>query len=237
MAKDSYWFRHDSTAGRGVKMRKMAFIYGHWGKGIYWDVIEILRDQSNYSYPSSEFDLRMLSDLIGCKDDAKFINWFNDCVKFELFIVENDAFFCPPLSESMGVWETKKGNGLKGGRPPIEKPDNNLNDKLIESETKPKRKANRNHNRTEQNNTEQDITEQNRTIQIPPFENFKDYALTKKPKVCLEALKRKYDVWVESDWYDGNGNKILNWKTKLINTLPFIEEARVVYKNPAAGTI
>lgn len=81
------------------------------------------------------------------------------------------------------------------------------------------------------------VSKEGEEVIIPAFENFKDYALTKKPKVCLEALKRKYDVWVESDWYDGNGNKILNWKTKLINTLPFIEEARVVYKNPAAGTI
>ena len=82
--KDSFWFRHDCTAGRALKMRKMAFVYGHWGKGIYWDVIEILRDQEKYRYSSDEFDLRMLCDLIGCKDESKFLNWFNDCLKFEL---------------------------------------------------------------------------------------------------------------------------------------------------------
>ena len=48
--KDSYWFKHDSTAGRGLKMRKMAHIYSHWGKGIYWDVVEILRDQDCYRF-------------------------------------------------------------------------------------------------------------------------------------------------------------------------------------------
>ncbi len=140
MAKDSYWFKHDSTAGRGTRMRKMAFIYSHWGKGIYWDVIEMLRDQSNYSYPSNEFDLKMLSDLIGCKDETKFINWFNDCVKFELFIVQDGHFFSEVLRENMQKWETKKTNGNKGG-----KPKHNLIVTETVTESKPKAKPKRNH--------------------------------------------------------------------------------------------
>ena len=59
---------------------------------------------------------------------------------------------------------------------------------------------------------------------IPSFEIFSSYAEDKKPKVCLEALERKYDTWVESDWHDGHGSKILNWKVKLLNTLPYIKE-------------
>lgn len=128
MSKDSYWFRHDSTAGRGTRMRKMAFIYSHWGKGVYWDVIEMLRDQENYKFPCSDFDLKMLADLIGCKDETKFINWFNDCVKFGLFKVEGEEFFSEILCENMKRWETSKENGKKGGRPPKQKPKKNLND-------------------------------------------------------------------------------------------------------------
>lgn len=134
MAKDSYWFRHDSSAGRGTRMRKLAFIYGHWGKGIYWDVIEMLRDQANYKYPSDEFDLKMLADLIGCKDDTKFINWFNDCVKYELFVIEKGMFYSEVLCNNMKRWEASKSNGSKGGRPdeekPKPKPRNNLTDNL-----------------------------------------------------------------------------------------------------------
>lgn len=59
---------------------------------------------------------------------------------------------------------------------------------------------------------------------IPSFEIFSAYAIERKPKVCLEALERKYDTWVESDWHDGHGSKILNWKVKLLNTLPYIKE-------------
>jgi len=36
------------------------------------------------------------------------------------------------------------------------------------------------------------------------------------------ALKAKYFAYNESDWHDGNGNKIINWKTKLANVIPFL---------------
>ena len=85
--KDSYWFRHDSSAGRGLKLRKIAYIYGHWGKGVYWDVVEILRDSATYTHSSDEFDLKMLADLIGCKDDEKFLEWYQNCIKFNLSLI------------------------------------------------------------------------------------------------------------------------------------------------------
>lgn len=133
MAKDAYWFKHDSTSGRGLRMRKMAHIHGHWGKGIYWDVIEILRDQSNYCFDSDDSSLQMLADLIGCKDEPKFISWFNDCVKFELFKLTENKFYSEVLCVNMEVWETKKDNGSKA------KP------KRIVSEFKAKHKAKSKH--------------------------------------------------------------------------------------------
>lgn len=144
MAKDSYWFKHDSTAGRGTRMRKMAFIYGHWGKGIYWDVIEILRDQDGYCFDKDETSIQMLCDLIGCKDPIRFENWFNDCIKINLLQVKDDKFYSEVLIENMGVWEIKKINGSKGGRPK-------------KTETKPKR--NQRHNRNDNLNETKGITE------------------------------------------------------------------------------
>lgn len=158
MSKDSYWFRHDDNAGRGLKMRKMSHVYGHWGKGIYWDVVEILRSQDKYMFSSDESSLSLLSDLIGCKDESKFINWFNDCIRIGLFeIVDKSFFLCPPLTENMKVWEAKKDNGSKGGRPKKKtetKPKQNLN----ESESK----ANQKHNIIEDKIIEDKIIEDNK---------------------------------------------------------------------------
>ena len=61
---------------------------------------------------------------------------------------------------------------------------------------------------------------------IPDFQQFKEYALSKKPKVDKEALRLKYESWVENDWQTGGDKprKIKNWKATLINTLPYIKE-------------
>lgn len=59
---------------------------------------------------------------------------------------------------------------------------------------------------------------------IPPYIDFLLYAKEKKPNVNTDKLELKYLSWVENDWKDGNDNKITNWKTKLLNTLPFIDE-------------
>jgi hypothetical protein len=59
---------------------------------------------------------------------------------------------------------------------------------------------------------------------IPPFDIFLDYAKTKKPNINKAELKLKYESWVVNDWKDGKDNKIKNWKSKLLNTLPYISE-------------
>ena len=148
--KDSYWFRHDSSAGRGLKLRKIQYLYGHWGKGIYWDVVEILRDSASYTHSAHEFDLKMLADLIGCKDADKFLEWYSNCIKFNLLAEDKNRFYSPALSRVMGVWDTKKENGKKGGRPKKEKTE--LKPKLNLNETE--LKANQKHKITEHNRIE-----------------------------------------------------------------------------------
>jgi hypothetical protein len=59
---------------------------------------------------------------------------------------------------------------------------------------------------------------------IPEFLNFKIFAFEKKPNVCETDLKLKYDSWIANDWKNGNDKKIKNWKSTLLNTLPFIKD-------------
>ena len=72
-------------------------------------------------------------------------------------------------------------------------------------------------------------------VSIPEFSEFKEYGLLKQPDVSLEGLKRKYESWVENGWKDGFDNKITNWKSKLLNTLPYIEkqQTKKVWQSPA----
>ena len=49
--KDAYYFSHDSNAKDDPKCVLLIEQLGLEGYGIYWVLIEVLRDQPNYSYP------------------------------------------------------------------------------------------------------------------------------------------------------------------------------------------
>lgn len=212
MAKDSYWFKHDCTAGRGTRMRKMTFIYGHWGKGIYWDVIEMLREQDGYSFGCDELSLQMLADLIGCKDADKFINWYNDCIKINLLQSDGKVFFSDVLIENMRTWESKKHAGIQSA---TKRKQRNVNETSTEVPTKPQRNV----KIREDKSIEDNIREDNK---YPNESEFLEYALSNNPNLDKQAVINKFKSWSESNWFNGNGKKIKNWKSSLLNTIPYL---------------
>lgn len=200
--KDSYWFRHDSNAGRGLKMRKMAHIHNHWGKGVYWDVCEVLRDQSGYKFESNEDSLKMLCDIIGCKEVDRFLIWFKDCIKYELFIDEGGYFYSDIQVKHMAIWETKKTNGAKKRKGSGKEAETTSDGDITE------------HNRTQQNTTEKYII----TIGNEKFNKKVSEILTNeyaslfeacmmtthtgvKPNVVLLAMDKRYPIY---DFEDQN---------------------------------
>lgn len=140
MSKDSYWFSHDSNAGRDIKLLKIQHIHSHWGKGVFWDVIEVLREQKDYKYPIDDSSLQILCGAIYCQDFTRFKNWFTDCVKVELFEIKDDLFFSNSLIRRMKKWEKQKKNGSKPKRSRIEakaKPNRSIiEEDIIEEKSK-----------------------------------------------------------------------------------------------------
>lgn len=51
MSKDAYYFTHDSNAKDDPKCALLIDQLGMEGYGIYWMLIEVLRDQPDYKYP------------------------------------------------------------------------------------------------------------------------------------------------------------------------------------------
>jgi hypothetical protein len=80
------------------------------------------------------------------------------------------------------------------------------------------------------------VQEKEKGEYIPPYEDFKKYALSKKGNLNEEALKLKYESWKESGWKNGNGKKIMNWKSTLLNTIPYIKEKRELKTNAIKDT-
>jgi len=58
---------------------------------------------------------------------------------------------------------------------------------------------------------------------VPSFIEFLEYAQLKKPNVDPNLLKQKYESWSFNNWTTGKGEKIINWKNTLNNTLPYID--------------
>ena len=73
------------------------------------------------------------------------------------------------------------------------------------------------------NITKERITKET-TQSTPEFEEFKNFAVTHKSTIDLNALKLKYNSWVENGWKNGNNKPIKNWKSTLLNTIPYIKE-------------
>ncbi len=53
--RDCYYFSHDCNARNDPKILPLRSKYGAEGYGIYWMIIEILREQPDYKYPISEY--------------------------------------------------------------------------------------------------------------------------------------------------------------------------------------
>lgn len=88
------------------------------------------------------------------------------------------------------------------------------------NETQTKRK--RNGSETHLTPNKNDKNEKNNNI--PTIEEFICYAIEKKPNVNTEDVRLKFHAWNDNDWVDGNGSKILNWKSKLSNSIKYFRE-------------
>ena len=126
------------------------------------------------------------------------------------------------LKRDLKKWESiadrNKINGSKGGRPknPTE-PKKPIG--LFGNPTEPKKPVSVNVNVTDTVTDNVNVKEINK---IPEYEEFKNYALEKEPYINIKELSLKYEAWKVNDWKNGNNKKIVNWKSSLLNSIPYI---------------
>ena len=109
--KDAYYFPHDSNAKDDPKCSMLIEQLGCEGYGIYWILVETLRDQPDYRYP-----LNMLPIL------ARKYNTTHEKIKvvvgnYGLFVVDEELFFsislCKRMEKLEMIREKRKFAGLK----------------------------------------------------------------------------------------------------------------------------
>lgn len=124
MKKDAFYFSHDCNARNDVKILKLRRILGAKGYGIFWMLIEVLRESKEYKLPITivkelSFDFRESEEII--------LTIIND---FELFKIDNDYFFySESLNQRMASLNAKRQKlsiaGKKGRQKQLELALNN----------------------------------------------------------------------------------------------------------------
>jgi len=109
MAKEAYYFSHDSNSRNDPKIVKLRMKLGMCGYGIFWALVEMLRDEDGYSMPtdyeSIAFALNEQSETIKSVIED-----------FGLFKISSNKFHSKSLDERMELMEAKSRNGKKAAK-------------------------------------------------------------------------------------------------------------------------
>jgi len=110
MTKDAYYFPHDSNAKDDPKIIDVIEELGLEGYGIYWVLIETLRDQPDYQAP-----VRLLRAL------ARRYNTTEEKIKavvsrYGLFDNDDESFWSPALSRRMSAIDARRKRRSEAGK-------------------------------------------------------------------------------------------------------------------------
>lgn len=108
--KQSYYFSHDSNARNDKNIIKLRRKLGMEGYGIYWCIIEILREEANHKMQLSRID--DIAFQIGSSVDM-----VNDVINsYQLFKIENDIFYSESLIRRMEMYKDVKTKLSEAGK-------------------------------------------------------------------------------------------------------------------------
>ena len=104
MSKEAYYFSHDSNARHDPKILGLRAEYGISGYGIYWVVVEMLREANDYKLPTKAYIWNAIAMQVQCNDFAKenaksFVEYcINEC---DLFETDGEYFWSNSLLKRM----------------------------------------------------------------------------------------------------------------------------------------
>ena len=121
MAKDAYYFSHDSNARNDIKIKAMIAKYGYEGYGMYWAIVEMLRETKDYELPLEEYMfLALQQEFNGCSTDVQ--QYINDCINtFKLFSSDGEMFWSESLKRRMIPLDAKREQARQAGLASAEK--------------------------------------------------------------------------------------------------------------------
>lgn len=209
--KETYYFSHDYNARNDEKIIELIMVHGMVGYGVYWSIVENLYNNANAlqtHYKRIAFELRVTEKVV--------TSVIND---FKLFTIDGDIFYSKSVADRLGKRTEISDKAREAAFARWNKDANAMQPHSESNAPAMQRKGKEiKGNKKKDNN-------------IPSFLDFYEYAKTLDGfhEQLEKPIKRKYDSWVANGWKDGNNVEIKIWKSKLINTMPYI-----VKENPVS---
>lgn len=117
--KHPVYFPHDANASHDPKILALRKKYSFYGYGIYWFIIEYLRDQPGYKIPKQfveTLDFLVPPEELFGNDEIKVSEIINYCVEVGLFISDNGYFYSDSLTRRMREIEVRTEEFREAGR-------------------------------------------------------------------------------------------------------------------------
>ena len=209
MPKDAYYFPHDSNAKDDPKCVLLIEQLGMEGYGIYWMLIETLREQPDYTYPVAN------SPALGRRYNTTAEKVKTVVCNYGLFTVKDDKiFFSDSLNRRMLVLEEKRAKRSEAGRLgnaarwKTSQTDRNaitMRSQFIASKVKKSK---------EKESIGKESMRGKRKPFSPPTPSEVESFFTENGYTA-EAARRAFDYYTDANWHDAEGKPVLNWKQKM----------------------
>jgi hypothetical protein len=213
----------------GKKMYYIEETYGNDGFAVYVKILrELAKTDYHYLDLSQPTTMMFLSSKCKVKKDVLEVI-INDIAALGMYDeklwTENKIIWCQYFIDNIQEAYSKRNNNCMTYDGLLHLLDSLGIRKLPKGKSKVPIKP---QSRVEYSIEEDRREEESSTVpakKIPEFEDFFKYALENKPNVDKESVRLKYKSFVENDWKDGNNKPIKNWKSKVLNVLPYLKEA------------
>ena len=235
MNKDAYYFPHFCNARNDRKIRRVRKELGIEGYGIYFMVLEVLREQKDFRYPMEDIDL--LADEFRTSEQKVRVIVCN----YDLFKVDNnEQFFSPKFIDYLSPYLEKKQrnriNGIKGNLIKYNHATkeqlsgmtneeilhlNSIKGDLVGGESGGESQGDRNKSKVKKSKVKKSKEEEADKSAIPSLQDVRNYFDENgyDPDVGEKAFNI-YNASLEDHpnrryWRDSRDNLIKNWKMKM----------------------
>lgn len=220
MKKEAYYFSHDSNARQDEKILALRMKHGWEGYGIYWALIEKLRDESDFAcvkdYNVIAFDLRT--------DAAKIKSIVEDFRLFQ-FTENGKRFYSESLMKRMDAKKEKSGKAKKAAEkrwnkttkkePEKEDIDANAMQPHSERIADPKQGKEKKGKEIKVKEIKEESKKKSSRFKPPSQNEAYDYMANEKklhPSLAKKEAEKFFDFYNSKNWYVGK-NKMKNWKS------------------------